>query len=323
MLADKIAYYKEHKKMLKNTPAGYKAKYPWLREVDSLALANAQLNLQSAYKRFFSSPDVGFPKFKTKHRSKKSYTTNNQNNTIYLEQGKLKLPKLKNLVRVLEHRPLKGIIRSCTISCVSGKYYASILVETHIEKLPVKCEKVGVDVGIKDFAILSNGTVHKNPRFLRKAQEKLAYLQKSLSRKVRGSNNWKKACKRVSKLHEYVRNSRNDFLHKVSTSIINENQVIVIEDLQIKNMMQNHHLAASIADVSWGTFRRMLTYKAQWYGRTLVIAPSSYPSSQLCSECGYRNRETKDLSVRSWVCPNCHSEHDRDINAAKNLLKLA
>jgi putative transposase len=180
-----------------------------------------------------------------------------------------------------------------------------------------------VDLGIKEFAITSNGKFISNPKHLKKSEKRLAKLQKDLSRKQKGSNNRKKAKIKVAKLHEKIANQRKDFLHKVSTQLINENQVIVIEDLKVSNMIQNHKLSKSIADVSWAEFRRMLEYKSKWYGREIIIAPSNYASSQLCSNCGNQSSQTKDLGCRTYICPACGMTMDRDINASKNLLKLA
>lgn len=323
MLSDRIEHYNLTGKSLNNTPAQYKSEFTWLKEVDSLALANAQMNLNTAYRNFFRDKSNGFPKFKSKKNNNFSYTTNNQKGTVYVENGYIKLPKLKSPVKIRQHRSFEGVIKSCTISkAPSGKYHISILVETEIQKLPASDMRVGIDVGIKDFAVLSNGEAYKNPKHLRKSEKRLAKLQRDLSRKQIGSSNRNKARIKVAKLHEKIANQRMDFLHKKSTEIIRENQAIVIEDLKVKNLMKNHNLAKSIAEVSWSRFREMLDYKSRWYGRELIIAPPDYPSSQLCSDCGNRSSQTKDLACRVYVCPECGLEIDRDYNASLNLLKL-
>jgi putative transposase len=333
MLADRIKSYEENKdldiKAIKYpTPAQYKKEYEWLKEVDSLALANAQINLDKAYRNFFRDKTVGFPKFKSKKNNHKSYTTNNQKttkgDTIYIENNRIKLPKLKTMIKIKQHREFIGLIKSCTISQKpSGKYFISILVDTENIQFP-KCEnKVGIDLGLKEFAITSDGEIFSNPKHLKKSEKRLKKLQKDLARKKKGSNNRNKARLKVAKLHEKIFNQRQDFLHKLSHYIISENQTIVIEDLKVSNMIKNHRLAKSIADVSWFEFRRQLEYKAKWYGREIIVAPSNYASSQLCSNCGNKSSQTKDLACRTYVCPICGMTMDRDINASKNLLKLA
>lgn len=329
MLADRIKSYEENKnldiKSIKyTTPAGYKKEYEWLKEVDSLALANAQLNLDKAYKNFFRDKSVGFPKFKSKKTNRFSYTTNNQNGTISIDGDFVKIPKLKSKIKIVLHRQFKGLIKSATISKTpSNQYYISILVDTEIIQIPKNNNKIGIDLGLKEFAICSNGDRFENPKHLRKSEKKLAKLQKDLSRKTKGSNNRYKARLKVAKLHQKIANQRKDFLHKLSTKIISENQVIVLEDLRVKNMLQNHKLAKAISEVSWAKFRIMLKYKASWNDREIIIAPSNYASSQLCSCCGYKNTDVKNLALRNWTCPECNTNHDRDINASINLLKLA
>ena len=327
MLADKIKHYEDTKETLNNTPAQYKKKFPWLKEVDSLALCNVQLNLQSAYKNFFQS-GFGFPKFKKKsHRQ--SYKTNNNNGNIALGNGFVKLPKV-GWVKVKEHRKISGIIKSATISMTpTGKYYISILCETEIAPLPKINLSVGVDLGISDFAILSTGEKIGNKRFLNQLSKKLAKEQKILSRrgllakkngrKLSDCRNYQKQKLKVARIYEKIANQRKDFLNKLSTTLIKNHDVICIEDLSSKNLMKNHKLAKSIGDVSWSDFVRMLEYKANWYDKRISKISRWYPSSQICSDCGFSSGK-KPLSVREWTCTNCGSHHDRDINASINIL---
>lgn len=331
MLSERIETYnkyKDDKEELKKqkhpTPAKYKVDYEFLKEVDSLALANAQMNLDKAYKNFFRDKSVGFPRFKSKKKNRHSFTTNNQKGTIYIEKGYIKIPKLKSMIKVKQHREFEGLIKSCTVSQTpSGKYFISILVETQIKELETIDKKVGIDLGIKDFAITSDGDIFSNPKWLRKSEKRLAKLQKDLARKEKGSKNRNKSRIKVAKLYEKITNQRKDYLHKLSSKLIRENQSIVIEDLKVANMMKNRKLSKVIGEVSWHEFRLLLEYKSKWYGRELIIAPSNYASSQLCSECGNKSSQTKDLSCRIYNCPECGMTLDRDINASRNLLKLA
>ena len=302
MLSDKIEHYKETKQKLNNTPAQYKKEFPWLKDVDSLALANAQMNLQTAYNNFFKRPEVGFPKFKSKKNNYYSYTTNNQGGNIYVSDRYIKLPKI-GLVKVKRHRDFEGVIKSVTVSKTpSGKYYVSVLVNCkEQEKLPQSNNKIGIDLGIKEFAITSAGEMFPNQKYLRKSEKRLRKLQKDLSRCKKGSKNREKCRIKVAKQNEKITNQRKDFLHKLSKKIINENQVIALESLKVKNMMSNHKLAKSIADVSWSEFVRQLEYKAEWYGRKIIKIDTWFPSSQICSSCGHKDGK-KTLSIREWTC---------------------
>ena len=330
MLHDKIEHYKVNGTMLKNTPAQYKKEHSFLKDVDSLALANAQLNLEKAYKNFFrelkkGNKDQGFPKFKKKSYAQ-SYITNNQNGTVSIVESKyLNIPKLKTLVRIKLHRqiPADAQIKSVTIERTSsGKFYASILVVEDILPLEPLNTKVAIDLGLKSFATLSNGEVIPNPKALKKSEDKLIRLQRALSRKTKGSKNYYKNKRQLALQHEKIANQRKDFLHKLSKQLIDKNQVINIESLKVKKMLQDKRMAKSISDASWSLFTDMLNYKSDWYGRTLNKADTYYASSQLCHVCNYKNSEVKDLTVRKWICPQCNTHHDRDNNATQNLLKI-
>ena len=336
MLNDRKKAYEEvkndpSKKMTFPTPAKYKKEFPFLKEVDSLALANAQLNLDKAYKNFFRDKSVGFPRFKSKKNPVQSYTTNNQNGTVALIDSKfIKVPKLKSLVRIKLHRQPKGMIKSATISRhASGKYYISLLCKEEINELPKTNSAIGIDLGITDFAILSDGQKIDNNRFTSKMEKKLKREQRKLSKRallaknkgipLSEAKNYQKQKRKVARLHEKVMNQRTDFLNKLSTEIIKNHDIICIEDLNVKGMLRNHKLARSISDVSWSSFVAKLQYKADWYGREIIKVDTWFPSSQICSECGHKDGK-KSLDIREWTCPICHTHHDRDINASINIL---
>ena len=319
-LDDMNEIYKSTGKFKNITPASYKEDYSFLKEVDSLALSNAQMNRNAAFKAFFRGNNK-FPQFKSK-KYDQSYTTNNQKGSVKLSDDSryISIPKCKS-IRIKKHRDFEGTIKSVTISKTTDeKYYISLLIETEVVQLKETNNSIGLDLGIKDLVIDSKGNKYKNHKYLAKSEEKLAKEQRKLSHMEKGSSNRNKQRIKVARIHRHINNQRNDYLHKLSKHIIDENQIICVEDLKIKNMTKENDYNRSMMDASMSRLLTMLTYKAKWYGRTVIKVPSNFASSQTCHVCGYKNSITKNLNVRKWTCPECGSIHDRDVNAAKNIL---
>ncbi len=317
--------------------------YKWLNTPNSQSLQVAIHNLIEAYKRAFRKEIVaerkraiakaktkkqkakalqfGFPKFKSK---KSSYQSFNIPQNVKLKDGLIYIPKLKTGLKVKFHRPLpnNAKIKQATISRNNGKYFISILVEEQIAIPQKKFAPIGIDMGLEHFAILSDGTKISNPRWLIQSEDRLKILQRRLSRKKLYSKNWWKLRFKIAKLHEKIKNQREDFLHKISVAIAKQYSFVAIEDLSTKNMQKNRYLAKSISDASWSKFIEFLEYKANWYGAKLIKIDKFYPSSKTCSVCGYK-LDSLPLSKREWICPSCNILHDRDINASKNILKVA
>lgn len=332
MLGDRLDYYKETGKKLNNTPAQYKKDFPWLKEVDSLALANAQINLNKAYNNFWSNRKYfGKPRFKSKKTGHASYSTNNQHGSVRIEGNKVKLPKI-GWVKLCLHRPLmeNSTVKTVTISKTSsGKYYISILVEYENQILPIIPKNfLGLDFAMHGLYVASDEDDANYPNFLRKAEKRLAQAQRKLSKRQKGSHNREKQRLRVAVLYEKIANQRRDFLHKKARNLVDKYDAIGIENISVKAMAKRKKggkfsFGKSVADNGWNMFTNILEYKLAWQGKQLVKIDKWYPSSQLCHVCGFQNDATKDLSVREWDCPKCGSHHNRDKNAAINIREEA
>lgn len=329
-LSMRIEMYKECGKTLNyyecaNALTPLKKDLMWLCEVDSTALQSSLRDLDTAFQNFFrgvkKGVHIGYPQFKPKKNRRRSYKSKCSRKNIAVLENKIKLPKL-GLVKCAISKEVKGRILSATVSQnPSGKYFVSLCcTDVDIQPLQKTGTSVGVDIGIKDLAVTSDGVKYPNNKYTYKAEKKLSRLQRSLSRKTKGSNNRNKARVKVARLQEKITNQRKDNLHKLTTELVKNYDTICIEDLNVKGMVRNHRLAKSISDASFYEFRRQLAYKTAWYGKKLSVIDRFYPSSQLCSHCGNQNRDTKNLSVRSWICPSCGSSNDRDTNAAINIL---
>ena len=324
----KIEAYKNGKESLSNVyltnrmKSELKQENEWLKEVNSQSLQSSLRNLDTAYKNFFRDKKVGFPNFKSR-KNHQSFQCP-QHCSVDFGMSTITIPKAKNIPAVL-HRKFKGTVKTVTVSLTpSGKYFASVLVDTNLQELPLSPKDtdtaIGIDLGVKDLAICSNGVTFANHKHLQKSLARLTFLQKGLSRKSKGSANWEKNRKKVARLHERITNQRKDTLHKITYRLTHDNQVrtICMENLNVKGMTRNHHLAQSINDASFGLFCTMLEYKCSWYGVNLVKIDRFAPSSKTCNHCGYLYKDLK-LSERSWVCPDCNTLHNRDLNAALNI----
>ena len=325
MLADKKAMYEETGKTKRLTPAGYKKDFPWLKEVDSLALANVQLHLEAAFARFFEPGKNRYPRFKSKHRSRKSYTTNVVNGNITLEDGRLRLPKA-GTVRIRQHRriPEGYVLKSVTVSMEpSGKYYASLLYEYPARENQTPgadredAKVLGIDFAMRGMAVFSDGSRAEYPGYYRLAQERLARDQRRLSKCKKGSRNYEKQKRRVALRHEKIRNQRKDYLHKLSRDLADRYDVIAVEDIDMQAMSRSLHFGKSVADNSFGAFRTMLAYKLEEQGKSFVKVGRFFPSSKMCSRCGNVKKELR-LDERVYRC-SCGLCMDRDLNAAVNI----
>ena len=325
MLSERKEIYEKTGKAVRLTPAKYKKEYVWLKEVDSLALANVQLNLEAAYQKFFKEEKAGFPKFKSKHRSRKSYTTNVVNGNIRLVNGRLRLPKV-GFIKIRQHRavPEEYILKSVTVSMESsGKYYASLLYEYYVSesqaagKRPEEMTILGIDFAMTGLAVFSNGECAESPMYYRKSQKKLAREQRKLSHCHRGSRGYERQRKKVARCHEKTRDQRRDYLHKLSRKIADSYDTVSVEDIDMKAMSRSLNFGKSVMDDSFGMFRVMLKYKLEDQNKDLVKVDRFFPSSKMCSRCGRVKKELA-LNERIYQC-GCGNCMDRDVNAAVNI----
>lgn len=308
-----LNYYDNANKLVKLKK---EEQYIWLKEVNSQCLLSQLMFLDTAYKDFFKKKSR-FPKYKKKDDKQSFHIPQH----IKIENNRIYIPKFKEGIRFKKHRELEGKICNLTISKNNcNQYFVSIIVEKEIQELENNNNKIGIDLGIKDLAVCSNGEIFENHIPYKKHLKKLKFLQRQLRRQKKGSKRREKRKLKIAKLYNKISSIRNDYLHKITNKITNENQVIVIEDLGVKNMIKNHNLAQSISDASFGKFRRQLEYKSKWKGRQLIVIDRFFPSSKMCSKCGYINEELT-LKDREWICPNCGTIHNRDYNASLNILK--
>lgn len=330
-LAERIETYQNEGKSLSwyeqsRNLTQLKKELPWLSEADATSLQSSLRDLDRAYQNFFCrvkrGEKSGFPKFKSKHNHRKSYKSRCTGTNIQVLDGAIKLPKLGR-VKCRISKEVKGRILSATISqTASGKYFVSLCC-TEVEKKqwPSTNQTIGLELGIRTWLVTSDGIEYSNPKYWQREEKKLARYQRQLSRKTRGSGRREKARIKVARLHEKISQQRKDMLHKVSTKIVKENDVICVREMGIKSMMRKKRFSKQIADASWGEFLRQLEYKARWQHKQIVKVDPLFPSSQLCSECGHKNAKAKELRITKWTCPNCQAEHDREVNAARNIKK--
>ena len=305
--------------MCKDLSSVLKGEYVWLREADSIALQQSLRHLDRAYDNFFKKRSA-YPNFKSK-RYKQSYRTMNINGSISINESSITIPKAGR-VKIVNTRDFDGRIIGASVSRTStGRYYISLQVEEEYEELPNKGGHIGLDAGLKTLYTTSDSDIYLNPKTLSLHEKRIRRLQRSLSRKQKGSKNSEKARLKLAREHEKISDIRNDIQHKITHKLASENQVVCVEDLDVKGMMKDHRLAKHISDASWSELCRKLEYKIADHGGILIKVPRTYASSQICSCCGRKESKLKDLSIRSWICPSCGAEHDRDVNAAKNILE--